>query len=63
MERLRSQGLPVCRPDIAPMKERVCELHEAYNLNLALHQMEHAEAGPTSSPTMSRWGTTAGFVF
>ena len=24
MERLRSRGLPVCRPDIAPMTERVC---------------------------------------
>lgn len=42
MERLRSRGLPVCRPDIASMPERVCELHEAYNLNLALHRMEHA---------------------
>ena len=42
MERLRSRGLPVCRPDIAPMTERVCALHEAYNLNLALHQMAHA---------------------
>ena len=43
MERLRSHGLPVCRPDIAPMAERVCELHEAYNLNLALHQMAHTD--------------------
>jgi DNA mismatch repair ATPase MutS len=43
MERLRSHGLPVCRPDIAPMTERVCELHEAYNLNLALHQLQHAD--------------------
>src|SRR5262245_12305283 len=42
MERLRSRGLPVCRPDIAPMAERVCALREAYNLNLALHQMTHA---------------------
>ena len=42
MERLRNSGLPVCRPDIAPMSERVCELHEAYNLNLALHQMARA---------------------
>jgi DNA mismatch repair ATPase MutS len=42
MQRLHSHGLPVCRPDIAPMTERVCELHEAYNLNLALHQIEHA---------------------
>jgi len=46
MERLRSCGLPVCRPDIAPMTERVCELHEAYNLNLALYQMQHT-AGHT----------------
>jgi hypothetical protein len=41
MQRLHSHGLPVCRPDIAPMTERVCELQEAYNLNLALHQIEH----------------------
>ena len=39
MERLRSRGLPVCRPEIAPMTERVCELQEAYNPSLALHQM------------------------
>ena len=44
MERLRSRGLPVCRPDIAPMTERVCDLQEAYNLNLALHQMGHVES-------------------
>jgi DNA mismatch repair protein MutS len=50
MERLRGHGLPVCRPDIAPMAERVCELHEAYNLNLALHQMAHV-AGQASIVT------------
>jgi DNA mismatch repair protein MutS len=43
MERLRCCGLPVCRPDIVPMEARICELHEAYNVNLALHQMEHAD--------------------
>ena len=37
MERLRGHGLPVCRPGIAPMDERVGELREAYNLNLALN--------------------------
>jgi hypothetical protein len=36
MERLRNHGLPVCRPGIAPTDERVGELREAYNLNLAL---------------------------
>ena len=50
MERLRSRGLPVCRPDIAPMTERVCVLHEAYNLNLALHQIAHAH-GPAPMVT------------
>src|SRR5262249_37753052 len=43
MERLRSRGLRVGRPDIAPMTDRVCALQEAYNLNLALHQMAHAD--------------------
>jgi hypothetical protein len=43
MQRLRAQGLPVCRPVIAPMAERVCELHEAYNLNLALQQRAHPQ--------------------
>jgi DNA mismatch repair ATPase MutS len=43
MERLRARGLPVCRPEIAPIVERACELHQAYNLNLALHQMAHAD--------------------
>jgi DNA mismatch repair ATPase MutS len=50
MERLRSRGLPVCRPDIAPMAERVCVLREAYNLNLALYQMAHTH-GPVPMVT------------
>ena len=36
MKRLRGEGLPVCRPCILPMGERVGKLREAYNLNLAL---------------------------
>jgi DNA mismatch repair ATPase MutS len=43
MERLRNRGLPVCRPQIAPMTERVCTLQEAYNLNLALHRLAHPD--------------------
>jgi DNA mismatch repair ATPase MutS len=45
LERLRRHGLPVCRPRIAPLAERVCELHQAYNLNLALHRMANGGAG------------------
>lgn len=44
MQRLREQGLPLCRPEIAPMHERICELHESYNLNLALHLIDEANA-------------------
>lgn len=43
MERLRDRGLPLCRPEIAPMHERVCTLQAGYNLNLALQLLEHPE--------------------
>jgi DNA mismatch repair ATPase MutS len=43
MTRLQNQGLPLCRPKIAPMEARVCDLHEAYNLNLALYLMEQTQ--------------------
>jgi hypothetical protein len=35
-ERVRQHGLPMCRPDLAPIDERCCELEDTYNLNLAL---------------------------
>jgi DNA mismatch repair ATPase MutS len=40
MRQLQTCGLPWCRPEIAPMAERICELQDGYNLNLALHLME-----------------------
>ena len=33
--RLREQGLPVCRPELAPADERVCLSGTAYNVDLA----------------------------
>jgi hypothetical protein len=33
---LTEAGLPVCRPEIAPMEERVCEIDGLYNINLAM---------------------------
>lgn len=44
MGRLQEHGLPVCRPHIAPMAARLCELHEAYNLHLALRHLDAPEA-------------------
>ena len=45
MQHLQARGLPLCRPDIAPMDERVCDLQDAYNLNLALHLMVQDQDG------------------
>ena len=45
MQQLQARGLPLCRPDIAPMAERVCDLQEAYNLNLALHLIAQDQDG------------------
>jgi hypothetical protein len=36
IRRLAAAGLPVCRPEIAPMDERACQIAGMYNLNLAL---------------------------
>ncbi len=33
---LQQAGLPMCRPEIAPMDERVCILRDLFNINLAL---------------------------
>jgi DNA mismatch repair protein MutS len=37
IERMRAHGLSMCRPALAPAEERVCEVQDAYNINLALH--------------------------
>jgi DNA mismatch repair protein MutS len=42
--RLQGLGLDFCRPAIAPMDERVCQVEEAYNLYLALH-FSHSRPG------------------
>jgi DNA mismatch repair protein MutS len=36
MHRLTESGLPICRPEIAPMEDRVCEIDDFYNINLAV---------------------------
>lgn len=34
--RLQACGMPLCRPEIAPMEQRICKLENIYNINLAL---------------------------
>jgi len=36
VELLRAAGLPMCRPEIAPVEERTCTIEAVYNVNLAL---------------------------
>jgi hypothetical protein len=36
-QQLESWGLPLCLPEIAPGEERVCEIEDSYNVQLALH--------------------------
>jgi len=50
MVRLHAQGLPVCRPELAPGDERVCAVKEAYNVNLAL-QHSLLQPGPAAVTT------------
>jgi len=44
IERLRAAGLPVCRPEIAPVDERACQIADAYNLTLALRALAEDSA-------------------
>jgi DNA mismatch repair protein MutS len=48
---LQAQGLPVCRPSIVPWDERLCQVQESYNANLALQRGSQSSAKnpPTST--------------
>ncbi len=41
MEQLRGHGLPICRPEIAPMDERVCQIEDNCNVCLALQLIQN----------------------
>ena len=48
IQRFQKLGLPMCRPRIAPIKERLCEVKDSYNLHLPLKHSE-TEHGTASS--------------
>ena len=39
IRKVASTGLPMCKPELVAQEERVCEIEENYNLNLALREM------------------------
>jgi len=40
IRRMRGHGLPMCRPEIASIEDRVCQVEGAYNANLALYMSD-----------------------
>ncbi len=40
---LTAAGLPVCRPEIAPMEDRVCEIDDLYSVTFAMDLMDSDE--------------------
>ncbi|MGQ0602322.1 MAG: MutS-related protein [Anaerolineales bacterium] len=54
---MRAAGLPMCRPEIAPMDERAAAISGLYNINLALRIMGSApEPRSTMVPSDLRFG-------
>jgi len=45
IEKIKSYDLPLCRPEIVDKAERVYEVKENYNINLALHLSNQVRAG------------------
>jgi hypothetical protein len=61
IERLRAAGLPMCRPEVRPIDERVSHLDVSYNVSLALRMMG-AAATPRQADATPREGTASGIV-
>src|SRR5690606_145832 len=39
---LQKAGVPMCKPDVAPLEERVCDIEGVYDVNLALELLKHS---------------------
>jgi len=47
LRKLQAQGLPVCRPSLAALEDRLCRVQDSYNVNLAL---QHGSMGSEQNP-------------
>lgn len=50
IRRFRAAGLPMCAPQVVPMRERVCSLHGMLNLILVQHHLD--ERVPAAAETL-----------
>ncbi|WP_165861169.1 MutS-related protein [Paenibacillus paeoniae] len=44
IERMRSLGLPMCRPTLLPMEQQECRMYDNYNVNLALRMSGQSQS-------------------
>jgi len=51
LRNLQAQGLPVCRPRIADWEERLCQVQDSYNVNLAWQHGSLSRAPNPAEPT------------
>jgi len=51
LRNLQAQGLPVCRPSIVALEERLCRVQDAYNVNLAFQRGSHSREQNPPAPT------------
>lgn len=45
IRRISKAGLPMCKPELAPQEERICDIQENFHLNLALHILQEGNGG------------------
>lgn len=50
INRLKSAGLPICRPEVLPVSERISRMDGMYNLLLALHRVTESDGEPVGEP-------------
>jgi hypothetical protein len=63
VERLGRAGLPMCRPEILPLEDRVTELSDGYDLTLALRlDGQAAASGAASGPAEDATGVVVNAV-
>jgi hypothetical protein len=48
IRRFQALGLPMCRPQIAPGGERLCDVTNSYNVHLVLRHLEMDESAPSA---------------
>lgn len=46
IKHMQQSGLPMCRPELAPAEERICDLETSYNLSLAVRMIDALPAPP-----------------